>query len=99
VSFELNFDRMAEAERARVEAEEAVLRARVLVEKGRAFLLDPCRITENEQEERLIEVELVSAASEPVVATSASGEADQTVILKDAIDANLPPAVLPCQSA
>ena len=99
MSFELNIDPIAEAERARVEAEAAVLRARALVEKSRAFLLSPGSVAQSEQEESLVEVEPVSEASGRVVATSASGAAAQTVILKDALDANLSSPVLPLQSA
>ena len=99
MSCELNIEPIAEAERARVEAEAAVLRARALVEKSRVFLLSPGSVPTNQQEDSLTQAEPVSATSAPVVATSASGETSQTVILKDAIDANLPPAVFPRQSA
>ena len=89
MSIEMEFDPQAEAERARTEAQEALARARHLIEQSRTFFLNPSA------EPDFVGIAPLSHQGEPPPA----GEAAETVILRDEVDAKLPPADLPRLSA
>jgi len=95
MSIDMNFDPQAAAERARAEADEALRRARELVERSRAFLLAPTALASGSGD-GLLRASLTGADADE---QALSGEADQAIILADVSDAQLPPADLPRLSA